>query len=285
VTGEDPVPEPLDASGKASYSPDYYLNVGDTVTPNYAGDANHDVSSTTVTPNIQPAVTAMTLASSANPAPMGGDVTITATVANESTSIPPFGTVHFVVSGQEVDVPLDENGQAAIDLIGFPPGSYPVQASYHDDTGPIPDFTDSQATTTQQINGACPDERGATDHRGDGRSRRNHVPHARDMGEQPDDVLRPVGGLRRIGRQLHADRRGDEHHVHPNRADVSHTIRVLESATNPNGIGAAVSSAATGTVQASPGAQGTPTVAAATVKGLSASLPVSCTGPPERLAS
>jgi hypothetical protein len=143
----------LNDSGQASFAPDYYLNVGDSVAASYDGDSTYGSSNRTIIPNIQPAQTATSLTATPNPADPTDDVTFTATVTNRSTGIPPFGSVQFVIDGVQLDpIALDDNGQAGIIVSGFDPGDYTVQAAYHDDTGPIPDFTDSQSSLNEHIN-------------------------------------------------------------------------------------------------------------------------------------
>jgi Bacterial Ig-like domain (group 3) len=147
----------LDAQGHAVYDSTFFLDVGDTVTARYSGDALHNPSSADVDPQIQQANTATTLTSSANPLRAGDEVTLTAKVSNTSTALEPFGSVQFLLDGEPILGPLglDDNGEAGI--VGgsdLAPGDHLVQALYSDDTGPIPDFTSSQASLTQRVEGA-----------------------------------------------------------------------------------------------------------------------------------
>jgi hypothetical protein len=153
----DGAPVALDAQGHAVYDSSFFLDVGDTVTARYSGDALHDPSSADVNPQIQPASTVTTLTSSANPLRAGDEVMLTAKVGNTSTAPSPFGSVEFLLDGEPILGPLalDDNGEAAIvGGSGLLPGDHLVQALYRDDTGPIPDFTASQASLTQRVEGA-----------------------------------------------------------------------------------------------------------------------------------
>ena len=283
VTGEDPVPETIDANGHAMFSPFYYLNVGDTVTADYGGDAAHDVSAATFAPNIKPAVTAMSLTSSQNPATTGSDVTITATVTNTSTTIVPFGTVHFVADGQPLDAPLDENGQAVIEGSGLNPGDQTITATYHDDTGPTPDFVDSQATLVEHINTAPPPApvnssppsisgtavRGGTLTAAHGAWTNN--PTAYNIQWEDCDLAgntcSKISGATSQTYMLTG-------------ADVGHTIRVEEIASNAGGSSTPATSKPTGVVEVPLGTSGAVTVGRVNVSGRSASVPISCTGEP-----
>jgi hypothetical protein len=153
---DDGPPVALDAQGHAVYASSFYLDVGDTVTAVYSGDVVHDPSTSgPVNPQIQPAHTATALTTSANPLTGGDEVTLTATVTNTSTGVVPFGSVQFIVAGETVlQLPLDDNGEAGI--VGgadLGAGDWLVQAIYRDDTGPTPDFTESQASLTQRVLG------------------------------------------------------------------------------------------------------------------------------------
>jgi virginiamycin B lyase len=153
VTGEPSVQMPLDGNDRANLAPEYDLNVGDTVTANYGGDSAYGESSASLTPTIHPANTVTSLNASPNPQTSTGEVTFTASVTNSSTQIVPFGSVQFLVDGEAVlpPQPLENNGQVGITASGLPPGEYSVTAVYHDGTGATPDFTDSQASVTEQI--------------------------------------------------------------------------------------------------------------------------------------
>jgi IPT/TIG domain/Bacterial Ig-like domain (group 3)/Fibronectin type III domain/FG-GAP repeat len=159
VTGESPVPIALDPSGHAVFHPAYFLNLGDTVTAKYGGDANHAASSVVMTPNIEPAVTVTSVTASPNPASPGGAVTFNATVTNTSTSVVPFGSVQFVIDGEPVlgSLALNNSGEAGIEAEGaLAAGDHVVQAFYHDGTGVTPNFTDSHASVTEHITSPPP---------------------------------------------------------------------------------------------------------------------------------
>jgi Bacterial Ig-like domain (group 3)/IPT/TIG domain/Fibronectin type III domain/FG-GAP repeat len=248
VTGEAAVPVTLDSSGKASYSPPYFLDVGDTVTADYGGDAKHDISTTAFTPTINPAVTSLSLSSSRNPATSADSLTITATVVNTSTTITPFGTVHFVADGQPLDVPVDANGQAAIDGNSLDVGDHTITASYHDDTGATPDFTDSQATIIEHITppppaSSSPPTISGTTLRGQTLTLThgawsNSPSSYSDQWEDCDPTganCVVIAGATAQTYTLTA-------------SDIGHTIRVAETAANAGGSGAEAPSAATAIV-------------------------------------
>jgi virginiamycin B lyase len=152
-------PVTLDANGQANFNPLLSPDVGATVTAQYNGDATYGATRTDLKPNIQPASTMTSLTASPNPANPGAAVTFNATVTNTSSGVVPFGSVQFVVDGEPVlgPLPLEENGEAGIAGEGvLAAGDHVVQAFYHDDTGPIPDFTDSQASVTEHITSPPP---------------------------------------------------------------------------------------------------------------------------------
>jgi len=72
------------------------LNAGNaTATATYGGDENHTSSSSSVNFTINPATTSVSVVSSLNPSNWGNVVTLTATVANTSTTAAPTGSVSF----------------------------------------------------------------------------------------------------------------------------------------------------------------------------------------------
>jgi hypothetical protein len=148
-------PVPLDGGGQAIFSLTFPLDVGSTMTASYLGDNNHSESAARFNPTIQPAGTATSLTSSANPANEGGEVTISATTRNVSTGVTPFGSVQFLIDGTPVlgPQPLDGQGETGIVGSNLGAGDIVVTANYHDDTAAIADFMDSQASFTQHVNG------------------------------------------------------------------------------------------------------------------------------------
>src|SRR5262249_6183992 len=152
-------PVVLDTQGEATFSPQFPLDVGATITARYNGDATYGASSLDVKPHIQPASTATSLTASPNPARPTDIVTVNAKVTNTSTGVVPFGSVQFVVDGEPVlsPLPLDQNGEVGIEGQGaLSLGDHVVQAFYHDGTGITPDFGDSQASVTERIANAPP---------------------------------------------------------------------------------------------------------------------------------
>ena len=149
----DGSPIAVGAGGQAQFSPQFLLNVGDSVTAEYLGDFQHAASAASATQQVKPAVSSMALTSSANPVTSAGEVVILATVSNASTAITPFGSVQFFVDGDPVltPLPLDEDGEAGIVAEGLDPGEYVIEARFTDDTGIPADFTPSQASLTQRV--------------------------------------------------------------------------------------------------------------------------------------
>jgi hypothetical protein len=144
-------PAPLGAGGVTSGGPSAVIDVGESLAASYPGDSAFEPSSGTVQSTVRPAVTAASVASSANPAPAGSNVILTATVANKSTGVVPFGTVQFTVNGSSALGPqVLGNGKATI-TVQLASGSYRIGAQYHDGTGVTPDFVDSLATLAQTI--------------------------------------------------------------------------------------------------------------------------------------
>ena len=148
-------PVPLNPGGQAIFRLTFPVDVGSTLSANYLGDNLHSPSAGQLKPTIRPAGTATSLASSANPANEGGQVTIVATTRNADTGITPFGSVQFLVDGAPVLAPqtLDSHGQAGIVGSNLPAGDFTVTAKYHDDTAAIADFADSEASFTQHVTG------------------------------------------------------------------------------------------------------------------------------------
>jgi hypothetical protein len=162
VTGENPVDVTL-ASAAADFSPDYYLNVGDSVAARYSGDTTYGPASVTLTPDIKPATSAVQLSASTNAPVAGHDVDVTATVQNLSTQIVPFGSISLVIDGDVLDSePVDGAGQVTWTLTAPEAGDYLVTLRYHDDTGIPADFTDSSVSSVYHVAAATPPATGAS---------------------------------------------------------------------------------------------------------------------------
>jgi hypothetical protein len=142
----------LDSDGRAVFHPSFLIDVGSFDHRQYNGDARCEAKCATAPLDVQPAATATSLTSSANPATAGGEVTIISTI-NQTTSVTSFGSVQFFVDGSPVldRIPLNEDGQAGVVGRGLFPGDFAVTAAYHDDTAPIADLTDSQGGLTQHV--------------------------------------------------------------------------------------------------------------------------------------
>src|SRR5207244_3055664 len=93
----DPPTAPVNGQGEAAFTPPYYFDVGDEVEADYGGDAAHAASTGSLPVAVDPARTAIAASLSPNPASPGQQVTLTVTVRNLDTSIPPFGSVDLTV--------------------------------------------------------------------------------------------------------------------------------------------------------------------------------------------
>jgi hypothetical protein len=149
-------PVAIDSSGLTTAGLAGVVDVGSTIGATYSGDSAFDSSYGELSPDIQPARTAVSLRSSANPAAALTRVVVTAHVSNVDTPPAPFGSVQFLVNGQPVLEPLGLNANSDAGIVGaLPAGTYTITALYHDDTAAIPDFADSSATMTQTVNAAA----------------------------------------------------------------------------------------------------------------------------------
>ena len=154
---------PLDASGQAQCTvPAGFAPSGRTVTADYSGDgAFQPAAAAPVTLTVARAAASTSLTSSANPAPYGTPVTLTATVTPLAPgSGTPTGTVVFTLTdhgrsrvlrcGRSDSVPLG-NGSARCPLdsadLGSPNGGYQLSASYSGSTG----YTAATGTLTQRV--------------------------------------------------------------------------------------------------------------------------------------
>jgi hypothetical protein len=151
---DDGSPVALAAGGQADYTPTFLLDVGDIVTAEYTGNAQLGASTSPGSQlSVQSALTGTTLTASSNPANPDDELTFIATVTNTSTSIVPFGSVEFSIDSESVlePLPLNENGQAGIDVSELRAGDHTVRALYYASMTGIPDFTGSQASLTEHI--------------------------------------------------------------------------------------------------------------------------------------
>ncbi len=110
------------------------LGVGNyNVTARYNGTANFASSSMTVNHTVNPANTAVQLSANRNPAIIGQQVTVTATVVAVAPGrgVPP-GTVTFVVNGvAQTPLPVNAQGQVSLNLGALPLGTHVVTAIYN----------------------------------------------------------------------------------------------------------------------------------------------------------
>ena len=142
----------LDPNGKATSGPVVTPDVGASVTAHYLGDGAYKPSISTVTPTVVPAVTTTTLSSTANPTTPNSTITLTATVANNSSQAVPVGHVQFLVNGKAIlaPQPLDPFAPPAIDA-RLPAGTYRFTAQYMPPQSPGPDFTSSSGGMTEVV--------------------------------------------------------------------------------------------------------------------------------------
>lgn len=148
---DEPQTSSLDPDGRATFSPGYALDVGDTVAAEYLGDSAHAPStSSAITPAIAPAHTAVHIYVSPQQPVDGDDVTIIVHVVNTDTSVVPFGHVTFTINGQPIPYSpaLDDDGYAGIISQRTPAGTYAIRCAYRDDLGGPADFTTSEVGLT-----------------------------------------------------------------------------------------------------------------------------------------
>jgi autotransporter-associated beta strand protein len=125
------------------------------ITAAYNGDNNFATStSAALTQTVNPASTAITVMSSANPSVFNQPVTLTATVtATASGTGTPTGTVTFLEGSASLGTAtLDSNGRASIQTSALSTGSHLITARY---TG-TSDFATSTASLTQTVNPVSP---------------------------------------------------------------------------------------------------------------------------------
>ena len=134
-------PVSLDNHGQATVVPDFWFDVGDTVTARYAGDDRFLASaSASTTTGIGPAETETDLTTTPNPVASGGQVDVLVRVENVSTNAPVFGAIQFAIDGAPLGDPLtvDDGGTLAITLVAdVPPGAYTATANFSE-----PEFGD-----------------------------------------------------------------------------------------------------------------------------------------------
>jgi cyclophilin family peptidyl-prolyl cis-trans isomerase len=128
----------LDGNGQATFTTTSPLAVGvHNVNATYGGDATFAGSDDALTQNVTAADTTTTVTSSANPSPVGEEVTFTATVApTVGGAGTPTGSVTFkdTTSGAVLGtVNLESNGQATVSTNGLEAGTDTITASYAGD--------------------------------------------------------------------------------------------------------------------------------------------------------
>jgi hypothetical protein len=163
----------LDSSGQAGLTLSS-LGVGDhELTATYSGDVQSGGStSAALVETVTPAATAVSLASSENPAPLGASVTLTATVTGAGST--PTGTVTFLDGTTTLGTAsLDGAGHARLTLSSLSAGTHSLGASYGGDplnagsqaptlTETISETATPAATTTSLTSSENPSPAGAS---------------------------------------------------------------------------------------------------------------------------
>jgi hypothetical protein len=129
----------------------------DTITAVYSGrmgaggiaDSTGSTSPTGVAVTVAQAATTTKLISSLNPAPHGQAVTFTATVTNDSSAVPPSGTVTFIdlTTGQTLATVKVVKGVAKFTTNKLTVGSHQIEAVFNPDS----DFVGSSDSLTEVI--------------------------------------------------------------------------------------------------------------------------------------
>ncbi|GEM_PF-6390998 len=132
LDGTPQTPVPLNGAAQAVFSISTLAPGSHTITAAYGGNASYASSaSLPLTQSIALAPSAVTLASSANPAPFGQSITLTATVSNTYPGVP-TGSVSFTVDGVPTTVALNSARQASLTFTPSP-GPHIVVATYSGD--------------------------------------------------------------------------------------------------------------------------------------------------------
>jgi hypothetical protein len=110
----------------------------------YAGDSLHHAASGSLLQKVTKAVTTLALASSADPSPLGQDVTFTATVS--SPIVTPTGTVTFKSGSTLLGTVALSGGVASVTTNALSAGSHLITATYTNSN-----FTSSSSSLTEQV--------------------------------------------------------------------------------------------------------------------------------------
>jgi hypothetical protein len=144
-----PIGSGVMSNGQASVSISTLTQGSHTIEADYSGDANFTTSLGRVTQKVGTASSAVTLASSLNPAVYGQPVTLTATVT-DSAGTAPTGTVVFSEAGTIYGSVALSGGVAQLTLPQLLVGKHTIIAQYSGDTSDSP----SKATLAEAIQGA-----------------------------------------------------------------------------------------------------------------------------------
>jgi autotransporter-associated beta strand protein len=147
---------PLDVNGNATFTTPSTLAKGNhSIVATYAGDSNFAGGpSNTVTQKVTATPTVVTVTSGLSPSISGQAVTFTTTVAPQSGTGTPTGTVQFSVDGVALLPTMNlVNGMASFTVAGarLPAGNHTVSVSYGGD----PNFNNNVGSVTQVVNKAA----------------------------------------------------------------------------------------------------------------------------------
>ncbi len=144
---------PLNANGVATLTMKFSPG-NQPVTAAYAGDTNHDASSTSGQVTVQQATSTVSLRSSLDPSVLGN--TVTFTIAVQGNGGTPGGQVTLLADGKSAGTASLSAGTASVSLNTLAVGTHVMTASYVGDTN------DTAAATTvaltQTVNKAAPAE-------------------------------------------------------------------------------------------------------------------------------
>ena len=123
----------LDSTGAASFTTSSLAAGTHAITASYAGDANFNASTSTLSQIVGKSAATVTLNSSANPSVFGQGVTFTITVAPASGSGTPTGAVMLQDGGSTMSTLNLVNGQASFTTSSLAVGSHSITAAYNGD--------------------------------------------------------------------------------------------------------------------------------------------------------
>ena len=138
----------LDSTGTASLTTSALAAGTHTITASYAGDANFNAGTSSLSQVVNKMAATVTLNSSANPSLSGQSVTFTISVAAASGNGTPTGTVALQDGSSPLSTLTLVNGQASFTISSLAVGSHSITASYAGDAN----FGAASATLSQTVN-------------------------------------------------------------------------------------------------------------------------------------